>query len=172
LGTDPTFLAIAGWASILALVLVLGGYARQVWQAYRKSRRDAESEFALLTSELAAAGGSVSSRTDVGFLVLLRLGLLRDRVASLRSVMTVSIVSMGIFFSAAWAIGPAPNLAWELRGVIAAAGFFLGVATVATFNMRRLQAYVADYADRVSGIWEQPVSKRAHNASSSPTSTP
>lgn len=168
MASDPIFQTAAGWASIIALAFVLFASGRKAWAKYARARDEAEAELERLTSELRKASGTIGARTDIGFLVMLRLGSMRDDVAALRHYEIVLIVFTAIFLMFAIAMPSSSTGSWDRWVVLAMIPATLIGALIAQVISTRWQRYSAEYATRVTDIWETPVTNRSFKESIPP----
>jgi hypothetical protein len=76
----------------------LVNYTLKLRQNFLKKRESAEKELEQEVERLERAGKTISSRTDLGFFVLIHLGSLRDTIAFYRHYRTLYCLSTFIFF--------------------------------------------------------------------------
>ena len=154
-----TFQLIAGTASILSLLLVLIGYTMKLRRNFKQKRERAEQALENAIERLKSAGGTVSARTDLGFLVLIQIASLRGLLSSLNHFLTGVIVVAGFAFLASILI---PSL------LLLALPCSIMFVTETIYTLR-WQNYVESYERRIEEVWKHPVARRVTKSTETET---
>ena len=82
------------YASVIALALVLGGFAIRMYKKFREKAEKTKADFNQEMERFKAAGSTVSGRTDLGFFVQLELESLRGALAEHRFFCTLAFFAI------------------------------------------------------------------------------
>jgi hypothetical protein len=150
------FEIIAGSCSILAVVVGLIKYLRKGLKSYNDRKRRVEEEFQNEMQMLKSSGNNVSARTDLGFLVLMELGSMRNVIDRNHHFSTSAYV-LGAFLLTLGLYSEAIDKIVIL--LICAAAILFGL--VCHLNGWRMENFVINYEVKVKEIWKTPVEKRS-----------
>lgn len=159
------FEIVAGTASILALLLVVIGFTWKTLLAYKQMRQSAERELERELTRLQSAGRTVSARSDLGFLVLIELGSLRESASRFRHFRTLYLVFTAFAFGFL-VIVSRDSVSHGLTALII---IILGVVSIGTMIMvivnhiiaMLLARYIGYYERRIKEVWSSPVGRRS-----------
>lgn len=167
-----TFETVAEIVAILSFLLTVIGFTRNTYRAYKKKRQRAEQEFKKALARLRAARKTISARSDVGFLMLIELGALRDTISNFRHGRILAFVGAAFLVICTIFIRGSVIADRTLLPIFLVL-FYLSLACmimsiVFHFILRRLERYTDSYEDRIKEVWERPV-KRKSGKSVGPT---
>jgi len=164
--------ATASIASILGTLLVIVAGLAKAWKSAKTRALRAEEELQSEIDRLRSAAGTIASRTDLGFWVVLNLGGLRDQVRVLQFYTVVYLLVAVLLSSSAFAVGASDSLvglevlqvpisreSYRLTKLAIAALFLLGAVgttLLSHLTLRRVWRFEA----QVKSIWGDRVALR------------
>lgn len=156
------FEIIVGIVAILFFFLTVIGITRNTLRTYKQKRQKAEKRFRKEFAQLRAAGGTISARSGLSFLILAELGSVREAASTFRYLATVFLLFCAIMllFAISMKVSLIDNQTLLVASYIAAwASFILGF--VMHFILGRLTRYTDFYEDLIKEVWERPVKQRS-----------
>lgn len=167
-----TFNIIAGLASILGFLAVVISYALKKLGKFKGKMQEAVNEFEDNVAAMESTGGTISGRTDLGFLVLIELGIFRDQIQTRRnrslllaifSTMFFIFVSIDLTFVS---IRPQLLGGMSLR-ILMFIGMMLYVESILYYVIAgSMQKGLTEFEFRIKKVWGEAVGKRISSNSS------
>lgn len=154
-----TFEIVAGTASIISVLWLLISFTRRGLSVYNEEKRRSEDEFNTRFSELESSGNSVSSRTDLGFYVLLEIGTMKENVSFYRHYHLVYFVVTVLVLNLSFINGFEDLKKYYY--IVAIGTLLLSLA--AHFSAMRFEKLLSKFEKRTKNIWNKPIEKRITN---------
>lgn len=159
------FEIIAGTASILALLIVLGSLTLKQWRIIQQKREQAEQTLEQEFIRLKMVGTTVSARTDLGFFALLELGSLRDSITYYRHFIilmllyAVILLLLGHFIVIHWSVSfITPSMVIKGSMIFFILLFIFVIVT--QISLIRFERYINLYQSRIQEVWQRSIDKR------------
>lgn len=162
---EHTALVLGILASVAALITTF--LKLRKWA--KRRQQSAEEALSREVAQLEAAGGTIGSRTDIGFYVVLVLGSLRtDSLAAYVASAITLIVVVGCMVmivgiaTCSMALGAGPTVVTDefaLKALAVVANLFLGLSTISYWIGSSMRTRASNFENRVRSIWAKNLSE-------------